>query len=723
MAATFIPIMSLPVLPGSPGVDMWLPIQAGGITYRVDARKFPLGADALATWINQQANLPFSREIAAGPGMAIDLSDPSKIILSSFLSGGIVVNILGGAGIDVNSTNPANPIVSLSPSALAGIALAATSIQSIAGVVNQIDIDVTSPTNPIASLAAPVLAALALAGTALQQGSISAGQGIVVDNTNPAFPVVALNAATIAAISNAVQSVVGTANQIDVNSAVPASPVLTLAAPVMSALALAGAALQPGSIVAGQGILVNNTTPAAPSISVNQAFSFTWTGLHTFLNSGSGLTGFVFPAGTSVNFTSDAGANNSFALMPATNRAAIYTAGSQRLIVSDVGGVTINAPSTSVALTVNSAAGNVTLLLQGPANSAQLRWTDGVIDAYAGCGSFLPASWNFGTGSNHGSAWFTNGAQRVAVGAAGGVTINGVPGVESLRIVGDSGVGSLVITRTPTETFKIYQGNGDGITYLDASTSLAFNAAGGTRLMYSGGFWAVSSAVDNVLELRAPASPYISFFSNTAPLTRRGYIQAHSGGLQIQSEHGSLVLAAGSGPIELGLAGITAQVKVYGDVHATRADGASGVYYFGNVDNRYLYYDGTNYRMPGAVLFGFTPLANAAGEEYVTAQWVRANGGGGSQTWVDATASRALDAVYTNTLGYPYSISVNFAFTAAIGATIQVKINGVVVVTTSNGNSLAIGRNVYCMIPIGATYQVLQVTATSSLVSWFESRQ
>jgi hypothetical protein len=199
MANTFIPIMSLPVLPSDPGVDMWLPIQAGGSTYRVEARKFPLVTDALITWINQQASMPFSRELAAGPGMSIDLTDPTKVILSSFLSGGIVVDITGGTGIDVNSANPAHPVVSLNSAAVAGIAAAATAVQSVIGTVNQIDVNIGTPTSPVLTLAAPVLAALALAGTALQPGSaiasVSAGFGITIDNTNPSIPVVAVNQA------------------------------------------------------------------------------------------------------------------------------------------------------------------------------------------------------------------------------------------------------------------------------------------------------------------------------------------------------------------------------------------------------------------------------------------------------------------------------------------------------------------------------------------------
>lgn len=88
---TFIPITSLPILPGTPTVSMWLPIQAAGVTWRVDARSFPLVTDTLLTWNDQVASLPGSRMIEAGPGVSISYGTPGRAIISASTSGSIIV--------------------------------------------------------------------------------------------------------------------------------------------------------------------------------------------------------------------------------------------------------------------------------------------------------------------------------------------------------------------------------------------------------------------------------------------------------------------------------------------------------------------------------------------------------------------------------------------------------------------------------------------------------
>lgn len=114
MANTFVPITSLPILPGTPGVAEWLPIQAAGITYRVEARSFPLVTDSLLTWGGQQPSLPGSRQLIAGAG--IQFNDNSVTLEIESLVSGQVDSIVAGTGIDVDSTDPVNPVVSVDES-------------------------------------------------------------------------------------------------------------------------------------------------------------------------------------------------------------------------------------------------------------------------------------------------------------------------------------------------------------------------------------------------------------------------------------------------------------------------------------------------------------------------------------------------------------------------------------------------------------------------------
>lgn len=75
MAANqFIPISYLPVLPGAPTIDMAFPIEAAGVTYKVDARLMPLRTDTFVTWQDQLADLPFSRPLVAGAGITFNIT-------------------------------------------------------------------------------------------------------------------------------------------------------------------------------------------------------------------------------------------------------------------------------------------------------------------------------------------------------------------------------------------------------------------------------------------------------------------------------------------------------------------------------------------------------------------------------------------------------------------------------------------------------------------------
>lgn len=87
MANKFVPITDLPLLPGAPGLGQEMAIQASGVTYRVDARSFPLVTDMFVTWGGQTAALPGSRQIMQGTGIAIDTSTPGQIIINAVNNG------------------------------------------------------------------------------------------------------------------------------------------------------------------------------------------------------------------------------------------------------------------------------------------------------------------------------------------------------------------------------------------------------------------------------------------------------------------------------------------------------------------------------------------------------------------------------------------------------------------------------------------------------------
>ncbi len=122
-----------------------------------------------------------------------------------------------------------------------------------------------------------------LRGAAGVVQSIIPGTNIAVNNTDPAHPIVSSSGG-----SGVVETVVGTADQIDVNSTNPANPVLTLSAAVLSALALAASSLQPGDIdVSIQGHSSNLDAWSALTLSSD----YTWAGHHDFHGDQTRFTG------------------------------------------------------------------------------------------------------------------------------------------------------------------------------------------------------------------------------------------------------------------------------------------------------------------------------------------------------------------------------------------------------------------------------------------------
>lgn len=68
--------------------------------------------------------------------------------------GGSVATIVPGTGIDVDDTDPVNPVVSLDSASIASLALADSAVQSIVPGAN-VSVDDTDPQNPIVSATVP----------------------------------------------------------------------------------------------------------------------------------------------------------------------------------------------------------------------------------------------------------------------------------------------------------------------------------------------------------------------------------------------------------------------------------------------------------------------------------------------------------------------------------------------------------------------------------------
>src|SRR5690606_1513655 len=89
-------------------------------------------ADAtFATVDDETANLPNSRRLVAGSNITFDTSTPGQLTIHATGSGGggAVNAVIGGTGISVDNTDPTEPVVSLSASSQAALALATTAVQ------------------------------------------------------------------------------------------------------------------------------------------------------------------------------------------------------------------------------------------------------------------------------------------------------------------------------------------------------------------------------------------------------------------------------------------------------------------------------------------------------------------------------------------------------------------------------------------------------------------
>jgi len=104
-----------------------------------------------------------------GTNVTLDIVDDpvndrvNVTINSTAGGGGIVQSVVGGTDISVDSSDPANPVVSYNGTP-------GGQVDSVVGTAEEIDVDNSDPANPVASLATEVKDSLALADSASQPG-------------------------------------------------------------------------------------------------------------------------------------------------------------------------------------------------------------------------------------------------------------------------------------------------------------------------------------------------------------------------------------------------------------------------------------------------------------------------------------------------------------------------------------------------------------------------
>lgn len=177
-------------------------------------------------------------------------TDLTRILLSS-VGGGVVVSVVAGTGVGVNSSDPANPVISLSPSSIASLGLADTALQP--GTVTVADIDATGTPSSTTFLAGDGSWKTVSGGGGGQVDSVEAGTGISVDDTDPVNPIVGLDTASVASLSLADTSVqparnISTGTGLTGGGNLSADRTISLDSASIASLGLADSALQPSDI-------------------------------------------------------------------------------------------------------------------------------------------------------------------------------------------------------------------------------------------------------------------------------------------------------------------------------------------------------------------------------------------------------------------------------------------------------------------------------------------
>ena len=113
----------------------------------------------------------------------------------------------------------------------------------------------------------------------------------------------------------------------------------------------------------------------------------------------------------------------------------LWSNNAARVAIAAAGNVTINPPTSGVALTVTPASGGVAAAL----GYIQIQNDNGFVASGGNLYTTSTTPFYFGTGGGAASAWYTNSAARIAVASAGNVTINAPTSGQALNITAATG--------------------------------------------------------------------------------------------------------------------------------------------------------------------------------------------------------------------------------------------------------------------------------------------
>jgi hypothetical protein len=229
---------------------------------------------------------------------------------------------------------------------------------------------------------------------------------------------------------------------------------------------------------------------------------------------------------SALNLNSSAGGGSTIS---ASQVLQLSTAAAVRLSIAAAGNVTINAPSSGTALTVNGLSGANTFILgsTGAASTLNTAWS---VLLGTGWDIFTQSTdpLNIGTSGAASASIFTNSAARITTNSTGNVTINAPSSGQALTVTGLAGADSSAIVMTGrgftsalafdtsgsffdfqgAQTFRLYTNgvqrlsiNSTGSVNIPAPTSgtaLTVNgAAGANALVVNGNAWTAVNAIGN----------------------------------------------------------------------------------------------------------------------------------------------------------------------------------------------------------------------------------
>lgn len=251
----------------------------------------PLIEPTYITEDDETALLVNSRRLVAGTNVTFDVATPGILEINASGGGGsgIVEAVIGTYGeIDVDDYDPAFPIVSLAAPVLASLALADSAAQpgdNISIFTNDVPYLVAADLSGYVQNSRQIISGNGLTGggdlSADRTLAVGAGTGITVNADDVA---VNINGLTQDSTPDGATDFVMT---YDASAG-------TLKKVLLDDLPGGGGGGTVDTIVAGDGILVDDTDPANPIVSVDEAFDFDWTDDHDWIVNDNASRGNLF---------------------------------------------------------------------------------------------------------------------------------------------------------------------------------------------------------------------------------------------------------------------------------------------------------------------------------------------------------------------------------------------------------------------------------------------